>query len=586
MNFLPLNSFPLYSLFITNETLKFSSTVQKKVTGIALFAFGCLAMSYLIYFFCCKPKKEVQVKKEEENLPIHPFEKLLSPLAFDQQEKKVVEDETPLKQPKEEPIEGPKDQDINDATEPSLKDTLMELPFDEQGFQKALDIFNNVKGNRQELKTLFTDYFKRALLLPEEKICGDFCTYMVTGQPEIVEMIADTGIELCKTGRINFKEENLILNNIMGIFKYLENTAVQSKTDNNEATFIALVRKILKNDALLDPLSWHPFFIFNSCNLDLVGKLLLKQVDQPWDLFHTLILKSFNPNRPDINNTRSLLAIALPTLQDAQQLEELYQEAKSLKGREASLNKLICEQLSLEHMQMLIEAWHKQLRKEQFREQISEFLFLFKTDPPQEWLRIIENLLSANPKIDIEWIIKMNRHSGEVSQSYFCALYMMRQLEMPGNNMGMKMEKAENGLKYSMTSDEDGDALLLFSSFLAEQCSPTRLYEILCLINPRYQETVEKIMIAILKTHDLTKISKTFEPFWCRFKTFHLYSQLQHSYFGDRVCSNIETEEQLRTVYEAIPHDLSEDNKRSIISLLKSETKALPKEIRDRVIGN
>ena len=561
MNFLPLNSFSLHALSICKETLMFSlNAVQKKVSGIALFAFGCLAMSYLVYFFCCKIKKEVQVKKKEEYLPVHPLEKPLSPSAIDRQEKKV-ENNIPLEQQNE----GLKKQDIKDADYPLLKQTLMELPFEEQRIQEALDIFNRVKGDKKELKNLFTDYFKRALLLPEEKISRDFYTFMVSGQPEIVEMIADTAAEICKTFKPYSKEQEQILNNLSKLFEFLENTALSSKTQNNEEAYLVFLRKVIESIHSGDEgwgslLSSNPFDIFIFCNLELLSTLLQKNVDWPWDLFQTLILKSSVYFRQE-NSLKVILAIALPTLQNAQQLEKLYEEAKQLPRvhNEPGLSELICEQLSLEQMQMLVKAWHKQLDKEQFGKQVSEFLFFLKTDPRQEWLRIIENLLCANPDIDLERIIEMNRDSDKASQSYLCALYMMRQLNIPGNDMRIKMEKAQNGLRSIKVSDRD--ALRLFSSLLADQSSPERLYEIISLINMRDIWAIEEMMIAILKTQDLAKIQQAFTPFWIRFIAFLRHARIQafpnHS-FGSRVFAHVETKEQLRTVYQAIPQTLSE----------------------------
>lgn len=69
MNFLPIHSFSISSFINKQSLLPTLNVLQKKIVGIALFAFGCLSVSYLIYSFCRKNKNQAQVNNEEKEKP-------------------------------------------------------------------------------------------------------------------------------------------------------------------------------------------------------------------------------------------------------------------------------------------------------------------------------------------------------------------------------------------------------------------------------------------------------------------------------------------------------------------------------------
>lgn len=183
MNLFSLHNLSLHISTFGKESVKPTlNTIQKKVIGIALFAFGCLAVGYLVYYLCTKNNKAVQVKEEKENIDL---KKIIPHILPQEKEEEVEKDKDPvqpLEKPKEIPVElqdkrleevekspipqlqkleqpeelVPERQDKPSACLSTLKNSLSALTFKEQDFKKVMDIYNQNqrKGSRGDQRSL------------------------------------------------------------------------------------------------------------------------------------------------------------------------------------------------------------------------------------------------------------------------------------------------------------------------------------------------------------------------------------------------------------------------------------------------
>jgi hypothetical protein len=520
------------SIFSTDVLKPLLNATQKKTVFIAALIFSAIALGAFI-LFQLKNKKATQIENGNKDLD---FKKLNENNNKNLEEKKEVEKETSVlsdEQQKEVEVH----QKLND---PIDKDTPKTLLYTDEEIKKACDIFTQLDKDDERRKS-YEVYFKSALLQPQDKINIKTFYRTIQEHSEIVDLIFNNASEHFSSDAATKEEKELIISNFCLVLDDLHVNTVNETLQNKE--YMIFLQKLLKNqrfEQIIDHLSEN--------KVKELIPLILKQASYPFAVLIYLFKIFKDQSRKEL--------VLLP-IDDGEYLEKVIYLSPLDKGL-----------LSPKQIDILFQHWQKKFVETEFLEKVSEF-FNFLIEKHQ--LKIIEDILKANPTIDLQKLMILNQKISKRDFSrilpYLCGFYVMKHLNGQGT-LDEKIKEVHTAITFTdFFKRSYDDERIILGSFLAENCSLAQ-FEIIMLsfidfIGPR-QRIVEQFLKTVLKSKNLERIQHAFASYW----PFYKKIKEMEPNCEWTLLNHIDDEQVLKAVYESIPSTVDDKEKSEIKELL------------------
>lgn len=576
MNIFNINQKILNTLNFSIQTVqRFLNSVDRKTAVVATLVFSSIILLGSIIFYL-KHKITSQTKESNKNL--------ISPSKTEKQ-KESEKEKKPLipsiiQSPHKQQTEL---EDTQKPTELSVKDFLIIMTFGDKEIEKAVDIFsqaevdifNDTETDDQTRKAC-EDYFKRALRQPQDKINITRFYQIIQENYEIIDIIFDEAVKTWSSEKNLSHEEQLINSHFCLLLRELHNNAV-NKSPEAEKIYLTFMQHFLHTTAsCYTPYTAVVNFkqIFNKLSENEITQLTKMIVNNEPSFSNLIPYLKYVLSDPEFIR---VLAIYLPYLQDAQQIENLYDSAKF---RVALL-------LSNQQIGILFQHWKAKESTEEKTlepkslEKLSFFLdiLIYKTTKGDKLISTIgdklistiQSLLALNPPLDLAKLmeeIDYNKVTSDLLRPYICGIYLINHLKglvTPEEKVAeahVAIRTMNPFKSRSIMSDERDH----FASFLAEHCPLDQVQPILLSFNdfsdPSHQRMAQLFLTHILANADLNKIQQAFTIYWSCYKKFP-------SLLQDELLIYIYTEGVLEAVYQSTPENLDKEAKKEIGELLK-----------------
>lgn len=569
MNSINING--LSSLTISSFATKpFFDSVQKRTLVIATLIFTGMALIGIV-IWQLKSKKVSQEKGKSKTIDV---DNIVNTQKTKTEEKTKTSEKKSGKEAKTD--ENLKEKEIpQDPDVASAQKALSTLGFGHEELKEAIAIFAKQKGKEPVRKAL-EDYFKRALLQPQDKINIKEFYQHIQGDPEIVDMVFNQAVECWDSNKWNSYdiEMKLLATHFCTILEDLHGKAIAGTSQDKES-YLAFWEKIVQIYSIPKPSAFQDTR-YNKLR-EIIDDLSEKQIEE----LSALIAKTEDPFRffsmllTVVRDEQAVkvLSVCIPSSENGEHLETYYKGYYNAKTRVPTVTFF-----DIKHMGILFQHWLAKYNEGGYKK-ITDFLNIIILDH-NEWSKIqmIEEMLNANLQIDLEKLLSINKKVEFAYRQpilpYLAGFYAMRHLDGTGSHEE-HVAHLRSAVDFTdlMKGEKEKDERTILANFLAKRCSPDQLKTVLeCLKDlplESAQRMVQEFLETVLASKDADRIRHTFTIYWDCYENFHDSKAQSPSQLVEwNLINKIDDEEVLRLVYQAIPPTLVEEKKQAIKTLL------------------